>query len=57
MNEAWPKVLPRLTGKNVYSLAMGGYGPNQYYLPASDEGVRFETSNDYLRLVYGGRLR
>jgi len=31
MNEAWPKVLARLTGKNVYSLAMGGYGPNQYY--------------------------
>jgi hypothetical protein len=25
------KVLVRLTGKNVYNLAMGGYGPNQYY--------------------------
>ena len=31
MNEAWAKVLARLTGKNVYNLAMGGYGPNQYY--------------------------
>ena len=31
MNEALPKVLARLTGKNVYSLAMGGCGPNQYY--------------------------
>ena len=31
MNEAWPKVLARLTGKNVYSLAMGGCGPNQHY--------------------------
>jgi len=31
MNQAWPKVLTRLTGKNVYHLAMGGYGPNQYY--------------------------
>jgi hypothetical protein len=50
MNEAWPKVLARLTGKNVYNLAMSGYGPNQLP-PASDEGVRFETGNDYLRLV------
>ena len=33
MNDAWPKVLARLTGKNVYSLAMGDCGPNQcYYL-------------------------
>jgi hypothetical protein len=24
-------VLARLTGKNVYNLAMSGYGPNQYY--------------------------
>ncbi len=31
MNQAWPKVLARLTGKNVYNLAMDGYGPNQYY--------------------------
>jgi hypothetical protein len=31
LNEVWPKVLARLTGKNVYNLAMGGYGPNQYY--------------------------
>jgi len=31
MKEAWPKVLARLTGKNMYSLAMGDFGPNQYY--------------------------
>src|SRR5215213_9017963 len=31
MREAWPIVLGKLTGKNVYSLGMGGYGPNQYY--------------------------
>jgi len=31
MNESWPKVLARLSGKSVYNLAMGGYGPNQYY--------------------------
>src|SRR5262245_59668440 len=31
MDEAWPQVLCRLTGKSVYNLALGGYGPNQYY--------------------------
>ncbi len=31
MKEAWPKVLARLTGKNMYSLAMSGFGPNEYY--------------------------
>ena len=24
-------MLARSTGKNVYNLVMGGYGPNQYY--------------------------
>jgi acetyltransferase AlgX (SGNH hydrolase-like protein) len=31
MDESWPYVLGRLTGRSVYNLAMGGYGPNQYY--------------------------
>jgi len=31
MREAWPLVLGKLTGKNVYNLGMGGYGPNQYH--------------------------
>ncbi len=30
MDEAWPFVLGRLTGKTVYNLSLGGYGPNQY---------------------------
>lgn len=31
MTESWPFVLGNLTGKDVYNLALGGYGPNQYY--------------------------
>jgi hypothetical protein len=31
MVESWPFVLGRLTGRSVYNLALGGYGPNQYY--------------------------
>ena len=28
--DAWPSVLERLSGKSVYNMALGGYGPNQY---------------------------
>ena len=31
MEDSWPYVLGRLSNKSVYNLAMGGYGPNQYY--------------------------
>lgn len=31
MDESWPYVLGRLTGKSVYNMALGGYGPVQYY--------------------------
>lgn len=31
MDDSWPSVLGRLTGRTVYNLGLGGYGPNQYY--------------------------
>jgi len=31
MDESWPYVLGRLTGREVYNMGMGGYGPNQYF--------------------------
>jgi hypothetical protein len=31
MDESWPYVLGHLTGRNVYNMGMGGYGPNQYF--------------------------
>lgn len=30
MSESWPFVLGNLTGRKIYNLGMGGYGPNQY---------------------------
>jgi hypothetical protein len=30
MNDSWPYALGRLTGRRVYNMALGGYGPNQY---------------------------
>ena len=30
MDDAWPSVVARATGLDVYNLGLGGYGPNQY---------------------------
>jgi SGNH hydrolase-like domain, acetyltransferase AlgX len=42
MNEAWPLVLARVTGLKVYNLAMGGYGPNQYYHLLKTKGMELK---------------
>ncbi|MGA8868106.1 MAG: SGNH/GDSL hydrolase family protein, partial [Candidatus Sulfotelmatobacter sp.] len=31
MVESWPYVLGSLSGRSVYDMGMGGYGPNQYF--------------------------
>jgi len=31
MVDSWPYVLARLSGRPVYNMALGGYGPNQYF--------------------------
>lgn len=31
MVDAWPYVLGSLTGRQVYNMGLGGYGPNQYF--------------------------
>jgi hypothetical protein len=31
MNDSWPSVVARVTGREIYNLGLGGYGPNQYY--------------------------
>lgn len=31
MNDSWPSVVARMTGRKIYNLGLGGYGPNQYY--------------------------
>lgn len=30
MQDSWPHVLAQLTGRSVYNMGLGGYGPNQY---------------------------
>jgi hypothetical protein len=31
LSESWPAVVGTLTGRTVYNLGLGGYGPNQYF--------------------------
>jgi hypothetical protein len=31
MKDSWPSVVANVTGREVYNLGLGGYGPNQYY--------------------------
>jgi hypothetical protein len=35
-SSAWPQVLQRLTGRSVYQMSLGGYGPVQYWALAGD---------------------
>jgi hypothetical protein len=39
MSESWPKVLESLTGRSVYNMGMGGYGPNQYLYLLRTKGL------------------
>ena len=40
MDDAWPSVLARKTGRGVYNLGLGGYGPNQYYHLLINKGLK-----------------
>lgn len=40
MEDAWPSVVARVTGRDVHNLGLGGYGPNQYYYILKTKGLR-----------------
>ncbi|MCS6316240.1 MAG: hypothetical protein H8K05_00345 [Nitrospira sp.] len=40
MDDAWPAVVARATGREVYNLGLGGYGPNQYYHVLMTKGLK-----------------
>lgn len=37
---AWPSILGEMTGRSVYNLALGGYGPGQYFHLLADHALR-----------------
>jgi hypothetical protein len=42
MEDSWPYVLGRLTGRHVYDMGMGGYGPNQYLYLSKTKALSLE---------------
>jgi hypothetical protein len=42
MEDSWPFVLGGLTGRHVYNMAMGGYGPNQYFYLSKTKALRLK---------------
>ncbi len=44
MEESWPYVLGRLTGRHVYNMGMGGYGPNQYFYLSNTKALTLKPN-------------
>jgi hypothetical protein len=42
MTDSWPYVTAHATGLRVYNLALGGYGPNQYYYLLKQQALRLK---------------
>ncbi len=52
MDDSWPYVLARLSGRKVYNMGLGGYGPNQYFHLFSDKGAQAQATTDPHRALY-----
>jgi hypothetical protein len=44
MDESWPYVLGRLTGRRLYNMGMGGYGPNQYFYLSNSKALSLKPN-------------
>lgn len=44
MEESWPYVLGRLTGRHLYNMGMGGYGPNQYFYLSNSKALSLKPN-------------
>jgi hypothetical protein len=53
MKESWPQVLERLSGKKVYNMGMGGYGPNQYLYLLQNKGLALKPRTVICGLYMG----
>jgi lysophospholipase L1-like esterase len=42
MEDSWPSALSRLSGQKVYNMALGGYGPNQYFYLLSTKALQLK---------------
>lgn len=49
MQDSWPSVVERLSGRRTYNMGLGGYGPNQYFHVLTTKAVTLKP-----RLVIAG---
>lgn len=53
MEDSWPSVVARNTGKSVYNLGMGGYGPNQYLFLLKNRALKLSPRTVIVGLYMG----
>lgn len=54
-SEAWPQTLARISGRRVYNMALGYYGPVQY-LALTDDALRLSPKVIVVGLYFGNDL-
>src|SRR5215831_20557063 len=53
MEHAWPSVLERLSGRPVYNMGLGGYGPNQYFHLLQTKAIKLKPRTIVVGLYMG----
>jgi hypothetical protein len=53
MDDSWPMVLARLTGRSTYNMGLGGYGPNQYFEMFKTKALSLKPRTIVLGLYMG----
>lgn len=53
MEDAWPAVLERLSGRSVYNMGLGGYGPNQYFHLLQTKAIKLKPQTIVVGLYMG----
>ncbi len=55
--ESWPARLRQLSGRSVYNLALGGYGPREYRYLVSEYALRLQPKLVLVGFYFGNDLR
>lgn len=53
---SWPSILQRLTGRTVYNLSLGGYGPVEYYFLLKTKALTLSPSLVVVGLYLGNDI-
>jgi hypothetical protein len=53
MSDSWPSVLSALSGRRVYNMGMGGYGPNQYLHLLQTKALKLKPKTVLVGLYIG----